>query len=318
MSERPPPPPILDLGAPPPPPPFPSGESTGARDRRRMPRWLAPLGMAGALLAKFGAKLAFLWPFLKLALPFLKSAAFMLVSVWLYSQFWGWPFAVGFVGLIFVHEMGHIVAARLCGVPTSLPYFIPFLGAVILLRDHRLDAWTEARIAIAGPVFGAAAAAACYALAGATGDGFWAALAYQGFWLNLFNLIPLSPLDGGRVVTAISRWLWVAGLILLGAYFAVSLSYRGDRGGWSSGAMILILVLLSGVPRLLRFLAHRGEDPEEARRFDVPTRRRVAMGAVYFGLAGLLYTGMDAAQTIADRAMAGGRELAATGGGIRL
>jgi Zn-dependent protease len=149
-------------------------------------RILAPVLVLVGLVAKFGIG------FLKLSTIF--------VAVGGYALIWGWRFAVGFVLLILVHELGHFVEARRLGLNPSLPVFVPFLGAYVAIRDARLTPWQHARVAIAGPVVGSLGAAACWALAEAQGGSrLLLALAYTGFLLNLFNLIPIGFLDGGAI-----------------------------------------------------------------------------------------------------------------------
>lgn len=140
----------------------------------------------------------------------------MAVSAWAYSlvlQF-PWSFSIGLVIMIFIHEMGHVWAARRKGLPVSAPAFIPFLGALIMMKKQPRDAATEAYIAFGGPLLGTVGASLTYLLAWWTGYEVLVPVALVGFFINLFNLLPIHPLDGGRIVTAISRWLWVAGLIL--------------------------------------------------------------------------------------------------------
>src|SRR4051795_4760053 len=160
---------------------------------RRIGSALAALGV---LIAKVGAKLKallLLAPKLKL----LTTSGTMLVSVAAYSLIWGWTFAVGFVVLLLVHEMGHVIQLRREGIPASAPLFIPFLGAVVGARSLGDDAVAEARVGLAGPILGSIGAAALAPIYAATGDEFWKALAFTGFFLNLFNLLPVVPLDGG-------------------------------------------------------------------------------------------------------------------------
>ena len=123
----------------------------------------------------------------------------MLLSVVAYASFWGlgWAAAVGFVILLFIHEMGHWVVMRLKGVRASAPIFIPFLGAVIGMRSMPRSVKDEAEIGIAGPIAGTAGALACTGLGDLYGGHLWPLLGTIGLFLNLFNLIPVSPLDGG-------------------------------------------------------------------------------------------------------------------------
>jgi Zn-dependent protease len=138
----------------------------------------------------------------------------MLVSVGAYALIFPWTTAIGLVIMIFIHEMGHVLAARRKGLDVSAPAFIPFVGALITLKKQPRDAVTEAYIAYAGPLIGTLGAVACYALAVVTDYPALYPIAAIGFLINLFNLLPIHPLDGGRIVTAISRWLWAIGLVV--------------------------------------------------------------------------------------------------------
>ncbi|WP_260410891.1 site-2 protease family protein [Cohnella xylanilytica] len=146
-------------------------------------------------------------------LKFGKPLLSMLVTVGAYALVYPWTFALGFVALIFVHEMGHVWVAKRKGLPVSAPVFIPFLGAMILLKRQPKDAVTEAAIAIGGPLLGSAGALLCYGIWYWSGSEVWLALSYVGFFLNLINLLPIHPLDGGRIAVAVSRWLWVVGAV---------------------------------------------------------------------------------------------------------
>src|SRR5262245_8185510 len=120
----------------------------------------------------------------------------MLLSVFVYAFIFGWWYAVGFVVLLLVHEMGHYVAARRRGLDVGAPTFIPFVGAWIELKQMPHDAETEAYVGFAGPLVGSLGALACYFLARNYDSDLLLALSYAGFFLNLFNLIPISPFDG--------------------------------------------------------------------------------------------------------------------------
>ncbi len=197
------------------------------------------------------------------------------LAVWVYAQFWGVAFAVGFVLLIFVHELGHALVMRQQGIHAGAPVFIPFVGAVIAMKSLPRNAWVEALVGIGGPVLGSIGALGCLIVGWLGGGLYWYALAWTGFMLNLFNLIPISPLDGGRIVGVISRWIWVAGYVVGIAVFLLT---------WSP---ILFLILLLGLFSLGRTI--RG--PREG-YFEVEPAKRVAMGAAYFGLMALLALGM--------------------------
>jgi Zn-dependent protease len=119
------------------------------------------------------------------------------IAIAAYALIFGWKFAVGFVLLIFIHELGHYIEAKREGLNPKLPVFIPFLGAYVqYTRGHP---WQTVRVAIAGPILGGAAAAVCLAIAQSNGSRLMYALAYSGFFLNLFNMIPFSIFDGGAV-----------------------------------------------------------------------------------------------------------------------
>lgn len=143
------------------------------------------------------------------------TALSMIASIGAYALVFGWAYAAGFVGLILVHEMGHYLAARRCGLAVGAPTFIPFVGAWIELKSVELDPRTMAHVALAGPLIGSLAAFACYFAAREYDSRLLLALAYSGFFINLFNLAPIHPLDGGRVCGAVSPRIWFVGLPLL-------------------------------------------------------------------------------------------------------
>ncbi|WP_373865212.1 site-2 protease family protein [Paenibacillus koleovorans] len=135
------------------------------------------------------------------------------VAIVFYAWLYQWEFAVGVVVMVLMHELGHVMAARQKGLPVTAPFFIPFLGALIMLKRNPRDAVTEAYIAMGGPVVGTAAALLCFLLAWVLGHPLFYVIAYIGFVLNLINLLPIHPLDGGRIAVTVTRWMWVAGLL---------------------------------------------------------------------------------------------------------
>jgi Zn-dependent protease len=218
--------------------------------------------------------LALLFGALKLG-KLLPTILSMLLSVGVYALMFGWAYAAGFVALLLVHEMGHFIAARQRGLNVGAPTFIPFVGAWIELKELPHDAETEAYVGVAGPLVGSIGALACFYLARNTGSTLLLALAYSGFMLNLFNLIPLSPFDGGRITAAISPRLWLLGAPLLVALF------------FYSPSPLLILMAILALPNVLK--AWRGlRSPEESAYYAVRTETRVSYGALYLGLAGFL------------------------------
>ena len=243
---------------------------------RRLLGWLTA---AALLLLKFAAKLKgllILLPKLKL----LTTSASMLVSVGAYALFWGWKFALGFVLLLLVHELGHVIQLRREGIKASAPMFIPFLGALVAMKELPKDAGAEARVGLAGPVLGSVGALVPLGLYALSGGEFWAALAFTGFLLNLFNLLQVLPLDGGRAMAALSPWMWLVGYAML---IAAAIVFPNP---------ILILILLFGGLETWRRWKARGTP--EARAFHrVRPRTRAAVAAVYLGLAAALAVGMD-------------------------
>src|SRR5437763_16679421 len=190
-------------------------------DRGLFKRIGAGLAALGALIAKAGAQLKFLLLLLPKAKLF-TTAGSMLVSVGAYALLWGWQFGLGFVLLLLVHETGHAIQLRREGMKATAPVFIPFLGAYIGMKEMPKDAAAEARVGLAGPVLGSIGALVPLAIFLATGSDLFRALAFLGFFINLFNLLPVLPLDGGRAMAALSPWMWAfgfAGLIALGIFF---------------------------------------------------------------------------------------------------
>jgi len=235
---------------------------------------------AGLLILKFGAKLKGLL----LILPKLKlftTSASMLVSIGAYSLIWGWRFALGFVLLLLVHEMGHVFQLRREGIKASAPMFIPFLGALVAMKELPKDAAAEARVGLAGPVLGSIGALVPLGLYALTGNELFQALAFVGFFLNLFNLLPVLPLDGGRAMAALSPALWLVGFGLL---IAVTLLYPNP--------IMLLVLLFGGMETYRRWKARK--DPEAKEYHRVSPRARLAVAGVYLGLAALLALGMDA------------------------
>jgi Zn-dependent protease len=224
-----------------------------------------------AIFAKFKTVLLFVAKF-----KFLMSGLTLVASIWAWSLLFGWPFAAGFVLQIFVHEMGHVLALRAKGIAASVPIFIPFVGAYVAMKEMPKSATVEADVALAGPLMGTAAGAVCYLIGRATGEPIWYALASAGFFINLFNLIPILPLDGGRVVTAISPKLWAFGALALGAFALLR------PGPW---LLYIGLMVALSFPRIVA--AFRGSAPDDP-YYTVTPRDRALIAIQYFGLAALL------------------------------
>ncbi|HET8693111.1 MAG: site-2 protease family protein [Burkholderiales bacterium] len=197
----------------------------------------------------------------------------MLISILVYAWIYGWRYAVGFVGLLFVHEMGHFIAARQRGLPVGAPTFIPFVGAWIELKQMPHDAETEAYVGMAGPLVGSLGALACYFLARDMSQGQWLlAVSYAGFMLNLFNLIPVSPLDGGRITAVLSPRLWLLGVpVLLGLF-------------WWHPSPILIMVAILAAPQVMKAWHFKADDPAHAAYYQASAETRLTYATAYVGL----------------------------------
>ena len=222
----------------------------------------------------------------KVLLPFLSAV----VSLIAYASLFGWQFGVGILAILFVHEMGHYVIIRAKGLPASWPVFIPMLGAYVAMRRMPMNVRDEAEIAIAGPFAGAMASALCFWLYQATGLLVLLPLAYFSFLINLLNLIPVSPLDGGRIVGAISRWIWPIGLMAMVVAFL-----------YTHNILLLLLLWLGFIESIRRFRLAASGDPY----YKIPLLTRAYITVFYFGLAAALAIGMFATEGLMVAQMAG-------------
>jgi Zn-dependent protease len=261
--------------------PLPEGGNPFGEERKPLRKRIGGGIIAlGALLAKLAGSLKgllLLLPKLKL----LTTAGSMLVSVAAYSLIWGWQFAFGFVLLLLVHEMGHAIQLRREGIKAGAPVFIPFMGAVIAARSLGDNAAAEARVGLAGPVLGSIGAALLLPVYHATGNELWRALAFTGFFLNLFNLLPVVPLDGGRAMAAMSPWMWLVGLgVLAGVAFAFP------------NPIILIILVFAVLETYRRHKRLRSGDPATRAYYRVTPLQRALVAGVYLGLIALLALGM--------------------------
>jgi Zn-dependent protease len=265
----------------PPPAPEPDYEpihpGSGRGDwRERAKRFGGPIVAALVLLATKAKAVLLLLPKLKI----FTTSASMLVSIAAYALLWGWQFGVGLVLLLLVHEMGHVIQLRREGIDASAPMFIPFLGAVIAAKSLGDNAAAEARVGLAGPILGTIGTLIPLAIWLATGEEFWQALTYVGFFLNLFNLLPVLPLDGGRAMAALSPWVWFAGYAGL-----VALTFIFPN------PILILILLIGGYESWQRW---KRRNTPEARAFHaVPARTRTLVAIVYLGLAAALAVGVS-------------------------
>jgi Zn-dependent protease len=184
--------------------------------------------------------------------------------------------------LLLIHEMGHVIQLKREGIDASAPMFIPFLGAMVAMKEMPGNAWTEAKVGLAGPVLGSAGALAVLIVAEETDSNLLRGLAYVGFLLNLFNLVPIVPFDGGRAVAALHPAFWFLGLFMVALFF---FAYHN---------FFALLVLLLGGYELYRRWSRRHE-PGYRAYHSVTWPQRTAVAAVYLGLAAALVVGMHAA-----------------------
>jgi Zn-dependent protease len=246
--------------------------------RERLKKLFAPLAAVGAFLAKFGAVV------LKLkSVVFLGSAA---VSVLAYAQFWGWKFAVGFVALILVHELGHVFALRMRGIKHTALVFLPMLGAFTSWRPTERNPYQEAETALAGPVLGTLGSLALGYVGHVQGSDLLQALAFIGLVINLFNLAPVPMLDGGRLTYLLHPSIWI--LAILGLV------------GWEvyhPGFLTLVLAIFA----IYQFF-HQVRDTDgsyASASAMVTSAQRVRISAVYIATVAAILIGMHA--TYAER-----------------
>ncbi|GAA5178446.1 hypothetical protein GCM10025771_17590 [Niveibacterium umoris] len=206
----------------------------------------------------------------------LTTGGTMLLSVFAYAFIWGWRYAVGFVAMILIHEMGHYIAARQRGLAVGAPTFIPFVGAWVELKDLPHDAETEAYVGLVGPLAGTLGALACYYLARNSGSDLLLAVSYSGFFLNLFNMIPLSPFDGGRITAVLSPRIWLIGVPVLVGLFMLRPS------------PMLILMAIMAAPQVMRAWRFDPSAPENQAYYTASSETRLTYAVWYIGLLAFL------------------------------
>ncbi len=204
----------------------------------------------------------------------LSTLVTMFFAVMVYAQIWGAPFAIGFILLIYVHEMGHAVMMNRLGIKAGAPIFIPFVGAVISMKELPRNAYNESLIAAGGPVLGTIGATGCLIVAWQINSEFFFALASVGFMINLFNMLPVSPLDGGRITGVISKNIKIIGL-LAGGYVFYKIS-----------SPILLIILIFGVLSLFK----KDQMPDDY--YNVSTAQKQMIGLLYFIMLFFMTAGM--------------------------
>lgn len=243
--------------------------------------WKTIIVPVGAAIWKLKWVIVFFkWIFgaLKIGKLFLTFGS-MLVTIWTYSMFYGWKFAVGFVFLIFIHEMGHVLTSKRLGFTTSAPMFIPFVGAFINLKTLPKTSEQDAYIGIGGPMAGAISAMICFVIYYFTSSPLFLAFGYVASFLNLFNLLPVHPMDGGRVASVLSPKLWIIGVLILTGWMFISFN------------PIMILILILAIVQIIRtYKMKKNQTEEYLSYYSVSTKKKWGYGAIYFMLLFLLST----------------------------
>src|SRR6266576_924983 len=268
-----PPPPIYQGGADIP-PQSPYHYSPAPRSNGATAGWLTGLGAAIIAFLKYGGLLL-------LKIPALGTVVSVLISFAGYAWIRGPWFAAALIAMIFVHEMGHVLEIRRQGMEATAPIFIPFMGAAIFQRSHPTDALKQAQIGIAGPIAGTIGATAAFALYGSTHSPVLLLAALIGFYINLFNLIPIWQLDGAWILAPVSKWFQVAGYAIIGIgalFFHFLLS------------PLIIIIALLGIPSLIR----RFREASNPYYTSVPSGGRWAMGGAWLAL--VIYLGVASLQ----------------------
>ncbi|MEP6756999.1 MAG: site-2 protease family protein [Chthonomonadales bacterium] len=242
-------------------------------------------GIATALLLllKLGAPLFAILGKLKVLaiLPkILVTGGSMFVTMWFQAIRWGWPFGVGLTVLILIHECGHALAAYLRGIPIKGMLFIPFMGAMVAVSRDGKDVVEDAFIGIMGPVVGSAACAVCVFIYFVTGSPFWLVLGHWGFLINLFNLAPTPPLDGGWITPVFSPKLLALGVVVL-----FILMPRNP--------LMWLLAALS-IPRIISHWKAKPDDPY----FRATKSDRIRYAVAYLGLIAVLFLSMKGIEAI--------------------
>src|SRR5229473_1990722 len=235
-NQLPPPPPIYPVTSDiPPQSPYHYSPAPSKRTNRGILGGLVAAAAAAFAYGKYALLLLF-------KIPFATTLVSLLVSFGGYAIFYGPWFAVALVTMILVHEMGHVIEIRRQGMQATAPIFIPFLGAAIFQRSHPTDALKQAQIGIAGPIAGTIGATAAFALYGTLHNPVLLLAALIGFYINLFNLIPIWQLDGSWILAPVSKWFMVGGYALLavGALFFHFLLNP-----------LVIIIAILGVPSLI-------------------------------------------------------------------
>jgi Zn-dependent protease len=206
----------------------------------------------------------------------------MALSATLYALLFGWPIAIGLVGLLFIHEMGHWLACRQKCVQCSVPLFIPFLGAFINMPKRPKNAATMAYIALAGPVVGSLGAFACQLIGLYYHSHLFIVLAFIGYLINMLNMVPYGLLDGGQAIAAISPKLWPIGLLMLAAW------------GYLTHSYLVLAVIVVFLPDMIMAFRNKRSDSY----YCVPRRTRLICAGAIVVITGCLAFALSTLATI--------------------
>ena len=267
-------------------PPYPAERDVPHKQEHWLRRLFGPLLLFGFAVFKWGKLVV-------LAVAkgkFFVTGLSMIVSIGAYTLFWGLPFAVGIVGLLLIHECGHALQMKREGIKVGGMAFIPFLGAAVWSKELERDALAEARVGLAGPIIGSLAAAACLIPHAVTGNDFWLALAYFGFFINLINLVPVTPFDGGRAMAAMAPWMWFVGLFIMAGFLF-----------WRPNPFVMLFLVLGALDVYRRWKERKAGGEHVRAYYAVKPRNRILVGVVYVSLAVALVAGMNAAYIDPDR-----------------
>lgn len=239
----------------------------------------ARVGMLGASAVALAGKTKYFVGILKLTK--LSSLASMVISCGAYSMFFGFPYAAGMVGLLLIHESGHALAMHQLGLPFGPMLFVPFLGASVTMKKLPRDAYQEALVAFGGPALGTLGAFGTSIAAGAMDSQLLYALADFGYMINLFNMLPIGMMDGGRITSALSPYSGLAGLGIGGGLI---------YGGVVSNPIFYLVMMSGGYSTFQRL--YYGDNDLPVNYYKITNGQRAGITAGYFGLIGTLIAGM--------------------------
>lgn len=192
-----------------------------------------------------------------------------LVTIAAYATQFPLAVVVGFVVITFIHELGHAVAIRAKGLRTGFMVFVPFIGGAVTLKDQPRTAYDDAQIGLAGPFAGTLASLVSLQIFKWTNDPLWLLIAFMGFAINLFNLLPIGMLDGGRISAAVTKWMWVFGGGVI-VYKVID----------QPNPLIILIAILAG----FQVYASLEREKTDKHYYDVAPAQRAAIAILYFAL----------------------------------